>query len=429
MKTTDVTEISTAQLRKRLFFYLAAALLALVLCLTMAISFTLFGQLKKAENNSMVHLAEVRSMAVTEWCRWAKDVAEQITSRTRIRQELEKYNKKEISLAQLAGFTKPKLQDAMNHSQEVIGILRLDAKNRIVTSCGYGANLFRSNHDVADYVFSDTVLSKPIMVEDRPVIIVSAPIINRIGKRQGTDLALISLDPLKRIITHSKRLGETGEIIVAYRSGTSVLPIIPFQKQGDHRSSASEVSPAVKAFILMAVNGKTGLGHTAGMAVAYHPIEGTGFGLVLTQNQGELYSPIYKKMAIIGCLSLLIYFIILLGFWFLMKPLAGKILMHTDELEKRIRDKTDSLEKEIAERKNAESEKEKMISELQAAMREIKTLSGMLPICSNCKNIRDDKGYWNRIEAYISEHSDAQFSHGLCPDCAKKLYPEFYKGD
>ena len=76
-----------------------------------------------------------------------------------------------------------------------------------------------------------------------------------------------------------------------------------------------------------------------------------------------------------------------------------------------------------------EKENEKIILELREALAEVKTLSGMLPICSGCKKIRDDKGYWNQIEAYISDRSAAQFSHGLCPECAKKLYPELYKGD
>jgi len=56
---------------------------------------------------------------------------------------------------------------------------------------------------------------------------------------------------------------------------------------------------------------------------------------------------------------------------------------------------------------------------------EIKRLRGMLPICSSCKRIRDDKGYWNQIEVYIRDHSDAEFSHGICPECIKKLYPNF----
>ena len=66
---------------------------------------------------------------------------------------------------------------------------------------------------------------------------------------------------------------------------------------------------------------------------------------------------------------------------------------------------------------------------LQKALAKVKTLSGLLPICANCKKIRDDKGYWNQIEAYIRDHSEADFSHSICPECAKNLYPEFYKGD
>ena len=64
------------------------------------------------------------------------------------------------------------------------------------------------------------------------------------------------------------------------------------------------------------------------------------------------------------------------------------------------------------------------IKDLQDALKKVKTLSGFLPICASCKKIRDDKGYWNQIELYISEHSDAAFTHGLCPDCIRKIYPE-----
>ena len=74
-------------------------------------------------------------------------------------------------------------------------------------------------------------------------------------------------------------------------------------------------------------------------------------------------------------------------------------------------------------------ERQRLMTELRMALDHIKQLQGMLPICSVCKNIRDDKGYWNRIESYISKHSEAKFSHGLCPDCAKKVYPDFYDAD
>lgn len=80
------------------------------------------------------------------------------------------------------------------------------------------------------------------------------------------------------------------------------------------------------------------------------------------------------------------------------------------------------LAREIEVRRATEAEKEQLIGELTSALREIKTLRGILPICSECKNIRDDKGYWMQIEQYIRDHSEADFSHGLCPECVDKLY-------
>ncbi len=84
----------------------------------------------------------------------------------------------------------------------------------------------------------------------------------------------------------------------------------------------------------------------------------------------------------------------------------------------------DSLQEEIAKRVEAERAKEETIIKLQDALTKVKTLSGLLPICAWCKKIRDDKGYWNQLEKYIGEHSDAEFTHSICPECAAKLYPE-----
>ena len=80
--------------------------------------------------------------------------------------------------------------------------------------------------------------------------------------------------------------------------------------------------------------------------------------------------------------------------------------------------------RDITEHKRAEEEREKLIYELQDALGKIKTLSGLLPICSWCKKIRDDEGYWNQIETYIGDHSEAEFTHSICPECMKKRYPD-----
>lgn len=89
--------------------------------------------------------------------------------------------------------------------------------------------------------------------------------------------------------------------------------------------------------------------------------------------------------------------------------MQAKLAAHAQELQKTLR------------------EQEKITIELRDALSQVKILSGMLPICASCKMIRNEKGYWEQMEIYIRDHSEAEFSHGICPECAERLYPEFYK--
>jgi hypothetical protein len=86
-----------------------------------------------------------------------------------------------------------------------------------------------------------------------------------------------------------------------------------------------------------------------------------------------------------------------------------------------------TLNKEIVNRIKSEKAIILESKKLREALTKVKELSGLLPICAACKKIRDDKGYWNQIEIYIREHSEAEFSHGICPECLNKLYPEFFE--
>ncbi|MEW6521242.1 MAG: hypothetical protein AB1461_17720 [Thermodesulfobacteriota bacterium] len=83
------------------------------------------------------------------------------------------------------------------------------------------------------------------------------------------------------------------------------------------------------------------------------------------------------------------------------------------------------LDQHMKQRQQAEAEKDRLIEELHKAFSEVKTLRGIVPICASCKKIRDDKGFWQQVEVYVSAHSDALFSHGICPECVEKLYPNF----
>jgi len=99
------------------------------------------------------------------------------------------------------------------------------------------------------------------------------------------------------------------------------------------------------------------------------------------------------------------------GIWFI--GLAGLFLARRN------------ISNDMSKRKRVEQEKSALIIELQNSMDQVKLLSGFLPICSSCKKIRDDKGYWSEVERYIGSHSEAEFSHSICPDCMRRLYPEY----
>lgn len=114
-----------------------------------------------------------------------------------------------------------------------------------------------------------------------------------------------------------------------------------------------------------------------------------------------------------------------------LKVMNEELTVHRDHLEDLVNARTlelqtanERLRDELHERQRVELALQKEKLKLEEALVQVKTLSGLLPICSSCKKIRDDRGYWNQIESYIRDHSEAEFSHGICPECLKRLYPD-----
>jgi two-component system, response regulator PdtaR len=101
------------------------------------------------------------------------------------------------------------------------------------------------------------------------------------------------------------------------------------------------------------------------------------------------------------------------AFGYLLKPLDERLLHITIEM---------ALYKH-----RMEQERKKLLADLQEALARVKLLSGLLPICAGCKSIRDEEGYWHQVEAYLREHSEADFSHSVCPRCARALYPDYFE--
>ena len=96
--------------------------------------------------------------------------------------------------------------------------------------------------------------------------------------------------------------------------------------------------------------------------------------------------------------------------------IAAGLNMLSEELEANVVARARLIEREV--------EKDQLIVELREALDQIRTLRGIVPICASCKNIRDDSGFWQRVEVYVRDHTEVEFSHSLCPECEQKLYRE-----
>ena len=146
------------------------------------------------------------------------------------------------------------------------------------------------------------------------------------------------------------------------------------------------------------------------------------FGSVLYASTLMLFTGIYPE----DMLTVLLFLILVnaFGLYFLISFSGSQRKEYLSlREEQRL---NEELKSEVERRKQVEAEQRNLIKSLQRAMDEVKTLWGLIPICANCKKIRDDEGFWKQLEEYIQEHSSAKFSHGICPDCARKLYPEIY---
>jgi len=109
---------------------------------------------------------------------------------------------------------------------------------------------------------------------------------------------------------------------------------------------------------------------------------------------------------------------------------------HRDDLEQKVRERTRALDQvnhelrlQIEAHKRTEADKERVIAELQEALKRVTALSGLLPVCVVCKKVRDDQGYWQQLDAYLEVHSGAEIQHSICAECSEKRYPKFYKKD
>jgi hypothetical protein len=194
---------------------------------------------------------------------------------------------------------------------------------------------------------------------------------------------------------HYKGFGDTGEFTLAQRQGNDIVFILSHRHYDIYQLKPVPFNSKRAEPSRLALSGKSGT--TVGLdyrgvpvLAAFEPVQGLNWGIVAKVDMSEVRAPFIKAAAVSALLGIFAIIVGTLIFIKLTNPLINNL--------------------------------NKTVAELEDALDSVNQLSGLLPICASCKKIRDDKGYWTQIEAYIRDHSEAEFSHSICPDCVQKLY-------
>lgn len=199
---------------------------------------------------------------------------------------------------------------------------------------------------------------------------------------------------------HYKGFGGTGEFTLAQRQGDEIVFLLSHRHDDIYQLKPVPFHSKWAEPSRLALSGKSGtvegLDYRGVLVLAaYEPVEELNWAIVAKVDMSEVRAPFIKAAAVSGLLGI---FAIIAGtiiFIKLTNPLINNL--------------------------------NRTVAELEDALASVNQLSGLLPICASCKKIRDDKGYWTQIEAYIRDHSEAEFSHSICPDCVHKLYGDLGK--
>jgi PAS domain S-box-containing protein len=354
---------------------LSAAIGILVVGAVVAVAsiLPLYEYLKKEEERTLVLALNAKTTAVEEYLSRAKDIAAQIASRTEPRDKLAEYNKGLLTKEQLAEVTSGNLLDAINFSDEVWGISRVALSGELVTQVGL--EIPEPLWPVPDLESTRVGFYGPVAIGGSSFLVVRSPIMDRDGQRMGTDVILFRLFHLRHIIEDYTGLGMSGETLLGVLHAKGVELIFP--SRHDRDAVPDEVplgSPLGRAF--MEAKKKSGILLPATVGgkdvIAYGPLRNIDWAIVVLMNEEELYAPVNRQ--ILATSNIIVVMILLgtLGMIFLVRPLAGKMIVHADELRKQVQEKTSSLVKELGERR-------RMLQWLRDSERRYRTLVEEVP--------------------------------------------------
>ena len=338
---------SSSDITRRIVLFAGLGLLITVLLVSLITTTPLYLATRTENEHGLEMTARARALLVEEHLQRFANIARQVASRTYARQQLEAFNQGNLNYAGLIAGLTPILNDALEWADEAVGITRLDAREEVAVTVGMAMPGFDwPRPKVGD---NSVAFSRPFSLHGRPYLVAVAPIVDRQGRRLGMDLVLFRLEKLWAVLEDKSGLGRTGRLVLGQAGSEGGLLL--FGTTGAQPVPASFAAQRGQDLALSrAVQGESGIWRGQGLRgediVSIYRSIGLGghWGLALTMDEDELYAParrqiIYTAVAIVSLL--------ILGTWGtlrLLRPLAGRILIHTDELAHQVALKSHALQ-------------------------------------------------------------------------------------
>jgi diguanylate cyclase (GGDEF)-like protein/PAS domain S-box-containing protein len=346
----------TTNLQRSIVRYSALGIVIISIIVAAVSVVPLYYNLRQAKEADLALVVRMRTIAIEEYLTRACDIASQITSRTQIRKALEAYNQGELDLDELETFTQPKLADALNISPDVVGILRLDPDGQLVTQVG---RVIPPDLQPQPDLDSETTIHDPVTIDGQRYLIVSAPIRNDVAL-VGTDIVLFDLSRLESIVHDPAGLGQTGNMLLGRVTDGHISLVCTDCIRNDNITNPIDLdSPLGQAF-QHALDQQTGLLTSPGGAdparvMVYGPVPDSPWAIVVTMHTREMYGLANRQIIILISLIGVLLGLGIIGTLRLVQPLTGKLVLHSDELEREVQEKTATLQMELHERIRAET--------------------------------------------------------------------------
>ncbi|MFA7382416.1 MAG: ATP-binding protein [Desulfurivibrionaceae bacterium] len=337
----------SSQLRRSILVHSTMGILIIGLTVSIVSIAFFYFNLRSDLIDKLAYSLRIKSMTVDEFSNRAQDITLQITSRTKIREKLEEFNRGEIRREQLTAFSAPLLVDAMRQSSEIAGISRLDAKGELAVSIGIPI-------PPAAWPNPETLGEKvrfrgPLILEGKSYLVLGAAIIGQENRRAGTDIVLFNTEKLQEFLKDYTGLEKRGETILGLPGNGGINLLVPLRAEMKSRPLAAPIVLSPTAPVAEAL--RNGLANKSGTLIpdatsiiAYGPLSRTGWALAVRMDKDELYAPMYHEILMMVAIILLLLLIGYYGMIVLLRPLTKAILIKAEDLEKQIKEKTAQLE-------------------------------------------------------------------------------------